>query len=292
MKQSTKPGTQLRLEPSVIKARMNPLSPAQKSTDSADYLRVPRPLGAMAKDFAAGYVIPADTHTRGQLIYAVAGVMSVRTAHGIWVVPPERAVWVPPGTLHSTRMSGDVAMRTLYVRQRECLRLPARCCVINVTPLLRELILRAVELPLHYDESGPGGRVVALILDELEVAHVLPLHLPRPRDARVARVCDALEGNPADIRGLAEFGALVGASERNLARLFVRETGMTFAIWRQQVRLIAALEKLAQRTPIARIAESLGYESASAFTAMFRKTLGVAPKEYFAVTPANARGDT
>jgi AraC-like DNA-binding protein/quercetin dioxygenase-like cupin family protein len=253
-----------------------------KSTDVVDYLRIPRPVAAMAKDFAAGYQIPEDTHTRGQLVHAVAGVMSVRTAHGIWVVPPERAVWVPPGTPHSTRMSGEVAMRTLYVRQRECARLPPRCCVINVTPLLRELILRAVELPLYYDPAGPGGRVMALILDELEVAHALPLHLPRARDARVARVCDTLAANPADTRSLAELGGAFGASERNLARLFVRETGMTFAAWRQQARLVAALEQLAMRAPIARIAESLGYESASAFTAMFRKSLGVAPKDYFA----------
>jgi AraC-like DNA-binding protein len=260
-----------------------PATPS-KSTNVADYLRVPRPVGAMAKDFAAGYQIPEDTHTRGQLVHAVSGVMSVRTAHGIWVVPPERAVWVPPGTLHSTRMSGEVAMRTLYVRNRECARLPARCCVINVTPLLRELILRAVELPLYYDEAGPGGRVMALILDELEVAPVLPLHLPQARDARVARVCEALSAHPADARGLAEFGAAVGASERNLARLFVRETGMTFAAWRQQARLVAALEQLARRLPIARIAETLGYESASAFTAMFKKALGVAPKEYFVRT--------
>ena len=261
-----------------------------KSTVTADYLRVPRAIGAMAKDFAAGYRIPADMHTRGQLIYAASGVMSVDTEHGTWVVPPDRAVWVPPGTLHSTRMSGDVAMRTLYIRKRECESLPQRCCVINVTPLLRELILRAVELPLRYDEAGAAGRVMGLILDEMEAAHQLPLHLPHARDTRVVKVCEALSANPADPRSLAEFGKAFGASERNLARLFVRETGMSFAAWRQQARLIAALEQLAQRVPIGRIAESLGYESASAFTAMFKKSFGVAPKDYFAAAagPATA----
>lgn len=252
-----------------------------KSTSAADYMRVPRAVGAMAKDFPAGYLIPEDTHTRGQLLYAITGVMSVHTEHGIWVVPPERAVWVPPQTLHSTRMSGDVAMRTLYVRKRECAELPQRCSVIHVTPLLRELILRAVHLPLYYDEASAAGRVMGLILDEMAGAHVLPLHLPRPRDARVLKVCDLLAANPAETRGLAEFGKAVGASERNLARLFTRETGMSFAAWRQQARLVAALEQLARRMPIGRIAESLGYESASAFTAMFKKALGVAPKDYF-----------
>jgi len=272
--------------------RSSATTTAAKSTSVADYLRVPRAVGAMAKDFPAGYRIPADTHTRGQLIYAVSGVMSVDTAHGLWVVPPERAVWVPPGTLHSTRMSGAVAMRTLYVRERECAPLPARCCVINVTPLLRELILRAVELPLYYDEAGAGGRVMALILDEMEAAHALPLHLPRARDARVLKVCETLAANPADPRSLTQFGSAVGASERNLARLFMRETGMSFAAWRQQARLVAALEQLAQRVPVGRIAEALGYESASAFTAMFKKSLGVAPTEYFAETGGAGRAQS
>ncbi len=252
-----------------------------RSTNAADYMAVPRAVGAMAKDFPAGYVIPLDAHRRGQLIYAASGVMRVQTPHGLWVVPPERAVWVPPGTEHSTRMAGAVAMRTLYVRKRECARLPARCCVINISPLLRELILRAVSLPMLYKAAGPDGRVIDMILDELEGSRTLPLHLPRPRDARVARVCDALAADPADARTLGAFGVEVGASERNLARLFGAETGMTFAAWRTQARLVAALELLAQGRPVARIAEALGYDSASAFTAMFKRTLGIAPREYF-----------
>lgn len=244
-------------------------------------MRVPRPITAMAKPFPAGYLIPADTHPRRQLVYAVSGVMRVQTPIGVWVVPPERAVWVPPGTEHSTRMAGAVAMRTLYIRKKECARLPARCCVINISPLLRELILRAVELPMLYEAAGPDGRVMAMIRDELEASRALPLHLPRPADARVARVCDAMGANPADARSLAGFGVEVGASERNLARLFVAETGMTFAAWRTQARLIAALEQLAQGLAVARIAEALGYDSASAFAAMFRRALGVAPREYF-----------
>ena len=236
----------------------------------------------MAKDFPAGHVIPEDTHTRGQLVHAVEGVMTVTTAHGIWVVPPGRAVWVPPGTLHSTRMSGMVAMRTLYIRGAESVRLPARCCVVPVSPLLRELIVRACELPLLYDESGTAGQVMALILAELEAARILPFHLPRPRDPRVAKICDALMQEPGDGAALPEWAARAGASERNLARLFVRETGMTFADWRAQARLIAALERIAAGVPVARTALDLGYASPSAFSAMFRKALGIAPRDYFA----------
>jgi AraC-like DNA-binding protein len=244
-------------------------------------MQVPRPVAAMAKDFAAGYRIPEDAHSRGQLVHAVEGVMTVTTPHGIWVVPPERAVWVPPRTPHSTRMSGRVAMRTLYIRAAECARLPQVCCVVPVSPLLRELIVRACELPLRYDETGPGPHVMALLLHELAAMRTLPLHLPRPRDARIVRVCDALAADPADTGTLTDWARRVGASERNLARLFVRETGMTFAAWRAQARLVAALERLAAGTPVSRIAFDLGYATPSAFTAMFRKTLGIAPREYF-----------
>lgn len=252
-----------------------------KSQSVADYLRVRRPVAAMAKDFSAGYIIPEDTHTRGQLVHAVAGVMTVATAHGIWVVPPERAVWVPMGTPHSTRMSGRVAMRTLYIRAAESALLPARCCVVPVSPLLRELIVRACELPLDYDERGPAGQVMQLILRELADMRTLPLHLPTPRDARVAKICEALVRDPADVATLAQWARRVGASERNLARLFVRETGMRFAGWRAQAKLIAALERLAAGMPVLQVALDLGYASPSAFTAMFRKTIGIAPREYF-----------
>ena len=269
-----------------------PVGAAPKSQDVRDYLRVRRPVAAMAKDFAAGYVIPEDTHTRGQLVHAVAGVMTVATAHGIWVVPPERAVWVPPCTAHSTRMSGRVAMRTLYIRAAECARLPGRCCVVPVTPLLRELIVRACDLPLAYDARGAPGRVMDLILDELHCMRTLPLHLPRPRDARVAKICDALLRDPGDASALPQWAVRVGASERNLARLFVRETGMSFARWRAQARLIAALERIAGGAGVTRTALDLGYASPSAFTAMFRKMLGIAPRDYFSLqsTPHQRQG--
>jgi len=253
----------------------------RRTTNPADYQRVPRPIAAMAKDFAHGHRIPVARHERGQLVYAVSGVMTVTTPHGTWVVPPQRAVWVPPRTDHESRMSGRVQMRTLYLRRDAARALPRRCEVMNVSALLRELILAATEMPLAYDKRGRDGRVMRLILDELQAATDLPLHLPRPSDRRLARVCDAILRAPADPRPLAAWATAVGASTRTLARRFRQETGMSFATWRQQARLLESLRRLAAGEPVTRVALDCGYASASAFGAMFRRALGVAPTAYF-----------
>ena len=253
-----------------------------RSTDRKDYQDVPRPIGAMAKDFADGHFIPPHAHERSQIIYASCGVMRVRTPQGAWVVPPHRAVWVPAGVVHDVRMAGAVAMRTLYIAPEAVRTLPAECCVVAVSPLLRELILRAVELPLLYDETGAEGRLMTLILDELRALPVLPLNLPMPADPRLLRVCRAILAEPGAARALGDWAGEVGASSRTLARGFVRETGMTFGRWRQQARLLEALTRLAQAQSVTTIALDLGYESPSAFTSMFRRALGRTPSAYFA----------
>lgn len=253
-----------------------------RSTDRNDYQDLPRPVGAMAKDFADSHFIPPHAHKRSQVIYASSGVMRVQTPQGAWVVPPHRAVWVPAGVVHDVRMAGAVAMRTLYIAPEAVRTLPDECCVVAVTPLLRELILRAVELPLLYDEHGAEGRLMALILDELRALPVLPLSLPMPADPRLLRICKAILDEPSDTRTLGAWGRQVGASGRTLARGFVRETGMTFGRWRQQARLLEALTRLAQDQSVTTIALDLGYDSPSAFTSMFRRALGRTPSTYFA----------
>jgi AraC-like DNA-binding protein len=257
-----------------------------RSTDPADYQRVPRPVAAMAKDFADGHQIPPHRHERAQLIFAVEGVMIVSTAEGRWAVPPQRAVWVPAGVTHEIRMAGAVAMRTIYVRPDAAARLPDRVRVIAVSSLLRELTVRACALPVLYDESGPAGRIMALILDEIAALPTLALDLPMPRDRRLRPICQALHADPGSSRTLEAWAAETGGSSRTLARRFVAETGLTFAAWRQQARLLEAMARLAAGQPVTRIALDLGYDSPSAFTAMFRRALGTTPSRYL------ARGET
>ena len=235
----------------------------------------------MAKDYPDGWVNQWHRHRRAQLVYASSGVMTIRTPHGIWIVPPDRALWIPPAVDHEIGMAGAVTMRTLYIEPGAARGLPDVCAVVAVSGLLRELILRAVEMPLLYDENGADGRVAGLIFDELRALSSLPLHLPSPRDSRLQRLCAAVRRRPADDRTLAAWGREVGASARTLARLFRDETGLTFGRWRAQARLLAALGRLAGGEKVTTVALDLGYDSPSAFTALFRRHFGVPPSRYF-----------
>lgn len=252
------------------------------STDPNDYQRVPVKVAAMAKDFAAGHNTGEHAHERAQLVYAVSGVMRVTTRDGTWVVPTHRAVWVPPGEPHAIRMSGAVAMRTLYIAKDATTALPTRCGVIEVAPLLRELILAATDHPPNQpDPTGRAALIAALVLVELKSVPVVPLHAPLPRDPRLLQICRALIDDPARDEVLEVWAESVGASARTLARLFRTETGMSFGAWRQQVRLIEALARLADGQSVTLVAQDLGYASPSAFTAMFRRALGQTPSRYF-----------
>jgi AraC-like DNA-binding protein len=251
-----------------------------KSTDRDDYQYTPRPFAGMAKDFRDGHWIAPHAHPRAQLTWAVSGVMTVTAARGSWVVPPNRALWIPARTRHAIHMSGAVAMRAIYVDPDVAGAAGAECKVIPVSPLLRALMLELVAAPLDYAEDGRIGHAAAMLLDEIGALDPLPLHVPMPADRRLLRVCETLLHEPGRRDSLDQWALWAGASSRTLARLFERETGLRFVHWRLQVRLAAALAQLAQKQDIAAVARAVGYDSASAFTAMFRRTLGKTPRDY------------
>src|SRR5438477_9672190 len=164
----------------------------EKSTDPEDYQSVALAIAAMAKDFVAGFHVARHRHDRAQLVFAPSGVMQITAADGIWVVPPHRGLWIPAAVDHEIRCAGAVTMRTLYIRPDATSDLPRSVCVLAVPPLLRELILEAVKLPLDRLERDRDRRIMALILDELCALAVLPLHLPIPSDKRLGRICRAI----------------------------------------------------------------------------------------------------
>jgi AraC-like DNA-binding protein/quercetin dioxygenase-like cupin family protein len=252
----------------------------ERSTDPLDYQHVPRAVAAMPKDFASGFEVLPHSHERAQLIYATAGTMRVATDDGMWIVPPQRALWMPAGARHSIVMLSDLTMRTLYVRDDAAAFMPQTCKVLSVSPLLRELIVRATELPLQYDESGPAGHVVALIMSELRGLQSLPLQLPMPRDPRLRALCQTLLDAPGDPRTLAGWAATLNASARTLARRFQSETGLSFGAWRQQARVLEAMGRLGGGAPVTQVALDLGYDSVSAFSAMFRRAAGASPSAF------------
>ncbi len=227
----------------------------------------------------AGCAAP-HAHPRGQLIFASSGVMRVICMRGIWVVPPSQAVWVAPGIEHEVYFPGDVSLCNLFVDPSVTGDLPQHCMVIKVSPLLRELILKAVLVGDNFAPESPGYRLMTVILDELHEAEETPLHLPMGSDERLLRVMEVLLDNPGDKRELDDLAVIAGASSRTLSRLFVSETGLTFGAWRKRLLLQEAVDRLGKGENVTRVAFDLGYQSLSAFIEMFRRSLGVSPGQY------------
>lgn len=240
-----------------------------------------QPVYTRATDYPEGHVVDWHVHRRGQLVYAVHGVMMVAAQGGQWIVPPTRAIWMPAGVAHLIRCVGVVHMRSLYIRADAAASLPPRAHAVGVSPLLRELIQAAAEVERPYDETSRDGRLMLLLLDELHALPVLPLHLPQPADGRLRVICERLAAQPDDVSTLADWSTALGIDAKTIQRLFARETGMTFGQWRQQARLLHGLERLALGDKVVDVALALGYDSPSAFAAMFKRQFGEPPSAFF-----------
>jgi len=239
------------------------------------------PLLARAEDHEHGYHIPWHTHDLAQLIHATKGVMTVETDGGLWVVPPDRAVWVPAFEEHRIRMTGAVEFRSLYLVPQLRPIIDGRCCVVQVSAILKAAIVRALEFEQPYAAVGSEARLVAVILDEIRAAPNVSLHLPSLKDSRARLVAKAFKKNSSDRRSISDWAKFAGASTRTLERLFQEDTGMTFGVWQRQVRLLHALEAMASGANVTTAALDVGFETSSAFIAMFRRSMGTTPAKYF-----------
>lgn len=227
-----------------------------------------------------GIELDAHHHRKAQLIYMVRGVLTCEVSQGLWIVPPQCAVWIPGGTRHSVKGVGDIEVYCLFLEPDSAPTLPDACCTVSVSPLLRELLLRCAGVPSLYPVKGPVSRLVKVLLDELVAAPVEKLHLPMPSDGGLRRIADRMTADPSDRATVQEWAKRIGVSERTLRRLVVQETGMSFGRWRQQLHIILALQWLSQGAAVQSVATDLGYESASSFVVMFRKALGASPARY------------
>jgi AraC-like DNA-binding protein len=238
-------------------------------------------ISTLSYEYRAGHVVPEHFHEEDQLVHAVRGVMTVRTTRGMWVVPPHRAVWVPARLAHSIAMSGPVTMKTLYFNPRIVRKLPRDCCVLNVSPLLRELVLHACSFESLDPKIDAQGRLIGVLVDQLDVAAAVPLQLPMPREPRALRVAQMLLDDPSDTRTIDVLCKAAGASKRTIERVFLADTKLTFGKWRQQLSLLHAVRLLAGGDNVTRVALTVGYSTPSAFISMFRRALGTTPGDYF-----------
>ena len=240
-----------------------------------------RPLIPLAHDYPHGAAEPWHSHDCAQLLHTLSGVVRVETEQGHWIVPPSRGVWLPAGTHHRLKATGQVAARTLFIDPFARADLPSVCQVVQISDLLRELIINSLSLPAQYDAGTREERIYELILDEIRVMNVLPFNLPEPQTPALQTLCRHIQNEPGKSWTAAVAASQLNMSERTLLRQFRKQTGLSFSEWVRRAKLMIALTYLAQGQSVLRVAVELGYESHSAFSAMFRRILGASPSDYF-----------
>lgn len=237
---------------------------------------------SVVSDFFPSMELPLHQHSRSQLVYAEFGVMRVHTETGTWVVPPNWGVWVPPFISHWTEIGPKpLQMRSTYI-DASLAQEKQECAVVNVSPLMREVILEFSNRDMDYGEDSTtaqlGNLLVALILESDNA----PFELTIGVDKRLRAITEYLIANPADDRSLEDWSRQVGASSRTLARLFINETNLNFRMWRQQARLLKSIELLSAPDSVTNVAYQVGYSSPSAFVAAFKEFMGMTPSQYTA----------
>ncbi len=251
-----------------------------RNTQVELYDAIPRPVIALGNTYPDGHAIPPHHHRRSQLLYGASGAIMVATAQGAWVVPPQRGMWIPGGIVHDVRMLGYVATCSLYLEPAAAQGMPDRCQVVSISPFMRSLMAEALDLPVAYDPDSRAGALMALLQHEMRQLPVLPLALPFPANGPLAQACRRFLAHPTPHETIDDWCRALGMSRRAFTRLFRRETGLSFAAWRQQACLVAALPRLIAGTPVTTIAIDLGYDNPAAFTAMFKRLLGASPRHY------------
>ncbi|WP_281687446.1 helix-turn-helix transcriptional regulator [Pseudomonas citronellolis] len=243
---------------------------------------LPRPVYARAESLRAGSWTGRHHHAWVQLSYAISGVLGVHTAEGSFFAPPQRAIWIPAYLEHEVVTSGRAEMRSLYLSAEACAWAEPRCRVLEVTPLARELIKSFCELAVDYPQGdSPEQRLVNVLLDQLRTLPEVAFSLPMPQEPRLLQLCQALIEQPSISLTLGDWAQRLGTSEKTLSRLFQRETGMSFRLWRQRQRLLGSLGVLEDGASVTAAALDCGYDSTSAYIAAFKGLFGFTPGELF-----------
>ncbi|WP_245200273.1 helix-turn-helix transcriptional regulator [Herbaspirillum sp. LeCh32-8] len=225
--------------------------------------------------------IPVHQHSHAQMIISLKGAVTCEVPKSVWMVPPHCAVWIPGEMPHSIRATANSRVCYLFVAPG-ALSLSESCCTIAISPLVRELILDIADRPSTYALDSTTALKARVLLAELQEMPIEHLYLPTSSEPRMHRLTEMLLADPGDRRTLEEWGKHLAMSERSLARLVVRESGLSFGRWRQQLHLIVAMRQLAAGDTVQRVANHLGYDSVNAFITMFKKIVGKPPARYFA----------
>jgi AraC-like DNA-binding protein len=245
-----------------------------------DYDHLDRDVVSLGNDYAQGFILQHHQHRRAQLLYGATGLMHVSTLDGEWVVPPQHAVWIPPETLHAVKFVG-VSTRSIYIEPAcaAALNKNSRCEAIGVSPLLRQLLLEAVDLPPLYD-SERDRAVIRLMLLELAAMPVREFDIPLPQQPELLALCQAFLLAPAIHDPAERWASALFMSASTFRRHFLQQLGMSFSAWRQRACVVSALALLITGKSVKEVALLLGYDNGSSFATMFRRVTGQPPSHY------------
>ncbi|MGH1486623.1 MAG: AraC family transcriptional regulator [Cellvibrionaceae bacterium] len=221
------------------------------------------------------------SHDYGQLYYCVAGSIEVKISSGIWFVAPHRAVWIPQGVVHHSSSKQRVSLRILYVDQTHYSGLPIETTVIQVSPLLRELIEGVIQQGNEWPDNHQEARLSQVTIDKIVSAPRERLYLPLPEDSRALFACQLMQAQAELHIDIQVICQQAGLSQRTLVRILQSELKMSLQQWKQQLLLMKSIVMMSEKKSITHIAMDLGYANPSAFITMFKKAMGVAPNEYF-----------
>jgi AraC-like DNA-binding protein len=279
----------------IVDAPIRALHPDRRTVEPGVHL--------VARNYRQATRLDPHRHREAQLVYAINGTMQVTTPNGVWLVPPDRAVWVPAQLAHAIDMLADSEMRTLYFDLDWLAhegRRPQldREFVVHVSPLLRQAI------PALFDGDDNRARaalLVRLVMLELRPAGDSTSFIPLPQEPRCRRAAQIVLAAPAAANDIETLASKVGTSARTLSRRFAAETRLSFRAWCQRARIAAAVEHLTsgRHGSIKQLASALGYASVPAFSHAFRQVTGQSPSAFIgqdigqemARAPLHARTD-
>lgn len=247
------------------------------------------PVYAFSENYPHAHVEDWHSHDRIQLIHTLSGVIRVQTHEGIWITPPGRGVWIPAHKPHALLSSGDVKARGIFIETSAQIHLSSECRVVAIPALLRELMSSAMQIKTAIQPNSRDERLLQLILDEVRVLPALAFNLPDPQNPRLQSLCQQIKDNLSFNWNLEDTAEQLHISSKTLARHFQKETGLHFSHWVRQAKLMQAMIDLALNKPVLNVALDLGYDSPSAFSAMFKRETSMTPSDYlkqFAETAA------
>lgn len=249
-------------------------------TDIPDFLGLPAPVYFRYSEYGPNSHAASHQHPWGSLDYVSHGVINYDVAGQRFRSPPQYALWIPPNTEHSAYNTQPIVYRSVYLAEEHCRGLPSQPCTLMISDILKAILSDFGAREVNIPEREEDARLAQVLVDQLQQATVHRCYLPYASHPALLSVLDGMQAEPGDNRPLAQWAAKVHVSERTLARMFVRELGISFGEWRQRLRFLASIEALDSRRSVQEIAFDMGYSSASAFIAMFQRQAGCTPEHY------------